>query len=312
MNIIQLKRGFSGKGRSEKGYKKNNILGCFMATMVTDEELEDAVKTGSFIKGGAVKCVEGIKYDFRLSNHILKAKFGRPVDASQLTSTEKSDLVIEPNEVVFVLSEETMELPPNMFAQLSPKRKMSQAGVLTLGGLTIDPGYHGKLLVGLLNFSSTIFTLKPSKKLIAASFFQLDETECPTCHIPTEELTEFPDELIDVMQKYKPVGTNFLAENIDGLRLEIDRIKRHLREQDDWRKVLDRHDEQIDNLLKGLEAEKNARLTGEDRFSNAIVSLNNNFAAIKGGAKVLFALLAILIIPMMIQVLGPIILKMIK
>lgn len=56
-----------------------------------------------------------------------------------------------------------------MIAQLSPKRKISQAGVLTLGGHTVDPGYEGPLLIGLLNVASKPFILKPGRKLIAAS-----------------------------------------------------------------------------------------------------------------------------------------------
>ena len=51
-----------------------------MPTMVTGQKLRAAVQDGSFIQGGDATCVEGVKYDFRLSARILKARYGSPID----------------------------------------------------------------------------------------------------------------------------------------------------------------------------------------------------------------------------------------
>jgi deoxycytidine triphosphate deaminase len=272
-----------------------------MAKIVTEEGLRNAVEVGSFIQGGVSASIEGIKYDFRVSNLILKAKFKRPIDAQKLTQSEMADLIVEPGEVVFMLSEERLKLPEDMFAQLSPKRKLSQAGVLTLGGLTIDPGYAGRLLVGLYNFSSTPFPIKPGKKLVAATFYKLEDSERGKFNILTQSLEEFPDELIEVMQKYRPLGTKFLEDGLERLQNDINCIKQELRDHEEWKERLNRHDEQIDNLIKGLEAEKQARLKGEDNFSKAIDKLNRTFLLIKGGAIALYAILALLLIPFLIN-----------
>ncbi len=159
-----------------------------MPTLITGSELRVAVEQQTFIKNGRPGNAEDVKYDFR------------PL-------VERTELVVEPGEVVFVLSIERLELPVDMVAQLSPKRKMSQSGVLTLGGLTVDPGYSGRLLVGLLNFSSTPFVLQPQRKLIAATFYRLSAEEKKDIRGTAERLEDFPDELVDVMQKYKPIGS---------------------------------------------------------------------------------------------------------
>lgn len=272
-----------------------------MATMITGRELKDAILSQSLMQGGDEKCVEGVKYDFRSSSHILKAKYGQPIDARKLSQSEMADLVIDPNEVVFVLSEERLTLPSDVIAQLSPKRKMSQLGVLTLGGLTIDPGYKGRLLVGLLNYSSTPFYLKPGKKLIAATFMRLSPPELSDLETCTESLEDFPDELVEVMQKYRPIGTKFIVDGIQKLETEINVIKKELREHDDWRQRLDRHDTQIENIIKGLESEKQAREKGEDKLSKTFSDMKGDFQLIKGGAIVLYILIGAILVPLLAE-----------
>src|SRR2546429_8482274 len=130
-----------------------------MPRAITGEELGKAVQDRTFIKGGSLQCVEGMKYDFRLGSRVLKSSLGAPIDLKHLTETERGKIAVEPGEVVFVLTEERLELPNDMKAELSPKRKLSHEGILVLGGFSIDPRYSGKLLIGLYNFSSTPFPL---------------------------------------------------------------------------------------------------------------------------------------------------------
>lgn len=66
-----------------------------MAALITGDGLRGAIEDG-FIKHGASQCVEGAKYDFRLSPQILKASFGQPVDIEKLSEMERAKVTIEP------------------------------------------------------------------------------------------------------------------------------------------------------------------------------------------------------------------------
>ena len=209
-----------------------------MAKIISEIELLSAVTNSSFIKRGLVSGIEGVKYDFHASTKILKAKF--PVtDTAKFTATELAQLKIEPMEVVFILTEESLDLPSNMVAHLSPKRKLSHAGIITLGGLSVDPKYKGRLLVGLLNVTSTPFQVIPGKKLIAATFYKLDENECPrdSSNGSTESIEDFPDELIAVMGRYEPVGPNKMQESINSLHETIKKLEEDLRAHKNWYQV---------------------------------------------------------------------------
>lgn len=134
-----------------------------MAKILAGDLLKKAVEEGRIIQNGDVSNCGAIKYDFTLSDEFLKADYGVPTKISELEPEKRASVIIAPNEVVYVLSKETVCMPKNMFMHLSANRGMSEYGVLTLGGFAVDPGYNGRLMFGLYNYSSTPFKLIPGK-----------------------------------------------------------------------------------------------------------------------------------------------------
>lgn len=244
--------------------------------LVSKQQLLDAITDNTFINGGTVQCAEDSKYDLRASHRFLKGNHANPIDARTLSGEFLADLVVKPGEVVFLLSEESLDLPKNMIAQLSPKRKMSQNGILTLGGFTVDPGYKGFLLVGLYNFSSTDFPLRPLKKLIGIHFYYLDEDECKNVEGCKERLTDFPDDLVNMMHRYKLPDTGA----IERLRQEISHLEGRINDHDNWERSLKKHDEALERienavlkLSSELHEETTQRIRGDDDIKKSLSPL---------------------------------------
>ena len=256
--------------------------GARMATLVTGERLLTAVKTQTFIQGGIESCAEGVKYDLRMGSRLLKTKCG-PIDTSKLGEVERGQLYLEPGEVAFVLSEEVLNLPENMTATLSPKRKLSHDGILVLGGFFIDPLYRGHLLVGLYNFSTTRWPLRPGKKLVAAVFYTLVGDEICRFSEP-ESIMDFPDDLIRLIQNYQPVMLESLQEKLQTTQQELADLRREFRNQEDWKRTfresLDKHDMQIGQILgslsdlaRRLEQEMNLRASGQQDVQKQLIDI---------------------------------------
>jgi deoxycytidine triphosphate deaminase len=235
----------------QKGISRQGLT---MALLVTGEALLSAVKDETFLKGGSEKCAEGVKYDLRMGSQLLRAG-KNPVNMRALPENELSELSLGLGEMAFVLTEETLDLPRDMVAVLSPKRKLSHEGILVLGGFLIDPLYCGNLLVGLYNFSSTRWPLRPGRKLIAVAFYSLVENELAEFPKP-EAIVEFPDELVRVMRNYSPATVGGLQDLINQTQKDLIALRQEFREQEDWKKTfcesLDRHDAQIVQLLSGI------------------------------------------------------------
>lgn len=269
--------------------------GLAMPRTITGVQLRAAVDGGTFIKGGDGGCAEGVKYDFRMGTKVLKASIGQPID---MRNIPEPDRFVEPGEVVFVLTEERIELPRNMIAILSQKRKLSHQGIQVLGGSCIDPLYRGRLLVGLYNFSSTRFPLIPGRKLIAAVFYELGEDEISDFPTPEAAVEDFPDELIRLIQGYRPVAPQALQEALAETRRELAELKNEItsgREwQRDFRESLQAHTVQIDKLLETLKEEKDNRVTAQRDFDKRLQDIQKD--VYMQAAKLGFIIAAIVVV----------------
>jgi deoxycytidine triphosphate deaminase len=256
-----------------------------VATLITSERLNKALEPGGFLREGSPTCVEGAKYDFRMSPIILKASFGTPVNLDKLPEDQRAQVKVEPSEVVFVRTIEKLALPNDIIAMLSPKRRLSHQGIIALGGFAVDPKYVGPLFVGLYNVSSTPFHIQPGKKLIAAMFYQLADTELTEYPIPEPmgEQDDFPDELITLIKNYKPVELKWVADAITETQRRLDALSTELHDDRSWKQEfkesLDRQSNVIDRILKGLEDETIRREKEDDSIKNKLDRMSGLFTA---------------------------------
>lgn len=93
-----------------------------MAKTITGTELKALIEEGKVIENGAIENCGALKYDFVLSDDILKSEFRSPRKMSDLTALERRQAVITPGEVVYVLSKEVINIPKDMYMHLSANR----------------------------------------------------------------------------------------------------------------------------------------------------------------------------------------------
>lgn len=235
-----------------------------VTTLLTGDRLKTVVREGNYIKHGDIRSVEGAKYDLRLSGHFLKASFGRPTDIEKLSETERLQARVDPGEVVFVRTMEEIELPENVIAFLSPKRKIIHTGIFVLCGFCIDPLFKGPLWVGLYNFSSTPFHLQAGKKLIAALFYELSGDELTEFPVPVPQSDdEFPEDLVSLIRSYKPVELRSLIEEVAATKRDVNDLRQLFTSdkqwKDDFKSGLEELKTIVSGIAKNLESEVIAR-----------------------------------------------------
>ena len=247
-----------------------------MAETITGIKIKNLVEEGKIIENGSISNCGALKYDFTLSDEILKSDFSTPIKFDELSVEERRKALIQPGEVVYVLTKEKVNLPSNMYMSLSANRGMSEYGVLTLGGFAVDPGYSGRLMFGLYNYSSTPFTLIPNSKLIGGIFYQLNENET----IDTDFLERpkpidaFPARLVSIISKYSPTGMSSLDESIKAISKQMEALKEEFNKNKDELFSL-RH------LVQETQEQTNRTSKTVQNLSNNVAELANSVQDLK-------------------------------
>lgn len=243
-----------------------------MAKVITGAELRKLIEDGEILENADIKCAEGIKYDFRLGSKLLKSYFGDPVDIEKdlVTVEEKNRAVVEPGEVVFVLSKERISLPKDIYIQLSPKRSLSQDGIELLGGLTVDPKYKGYLVFGLKNVAGKPYKLRVGTKIVGANFFRLsEESEVIDDDEVPSSIEDFPQRLQELIDKYEPVNPQNLAEELRNLQKAFEDSQSKLTKDVEYLK------KQVENFVHDLARESIKREQETKMLTGKLESVEN-------------------------------------
>lgn len=219
-----------------------------MSTLISGEKLKKLITDG-IIENGKEENAEGIKYDFQLGDRFLKTKHQGPANISDFTVETKENYSIDPGETVFVMSYEKLNLPKNIKAELSNKRKLAHLGIFVLGGFCVDPLYEGYLFFGLYNLSNRPFLLgKKNNKLIAAQFYELSKEEMAEFPKP-KSLSDFPDDLIEISKGMSSISLQGIDNKINELTSQLSKLKEDFKKRDDW---FEKMQENMDKLMKSI------------------------------------------------------------
>jgi len=247
--------------------------------ILAESDLLSAVENGTIIKNGSKESCEGIKYDFILSSMVLTTDAGRPIDLD----SHAENAIIKPGEIAFVMTKESLDLPDDIYCQLSTKRKLSLDGIIILGGLIIDPNYKGKLIFGLHNVSSRNYPLMPGKKLVAGVFYRVSKKSDKT----PDSINNFPDDLVKIVVDTKPNSIVSINNAINDLRLELNGIKNQLIQDNEWKKEFKDGLNTIQHLVNQISEKLDKEV---DERKDSVARLRLQTAVIKGIGIVLSAI----------------------
>ncbi len=168
------------------------------------------------------KLVQPATYDLRLGDKILASPLG-PVEHGgpvQLSRDRPSYDVIT-GQMVSVKSAEYIELPLTVASgSFGIRSHYAKLGFIAFGGVQLDPGFHGVVIMNLQNVGPEPIPLKMNDPFFTVQFERLEQPASKGYDGPNQGQRDFPDDLIRFIESAR---TTSLAE-IPGLRREIARL----------------------------------------------------------------------------------------
>jgi len=163
--------------------------------ILSDRQIKDAVAEKKIeITPYEEDQVQPASYDLRVGKQAGTTSTKKLIDME-----ETSYLVIGPGDFAIVTTFEVVKLDASHVARFGLRSKYSRKGLVATTGPQIDPGYHGRLIIGLTNLTPHPITLPYKDEIVSVEFHRLEKpAEKPYCG-PYQGKVEFGADEIEAI-----------------------------------------------------------------------------------------------------------------
>jgi dCTP deaminase len=114
--------------------------------------------------------VQGATYDLRVGDQ------GITTSTKKLVNIRESGyILLQPGDFGIVIVLEEIRLGPQYAGRFGLRSKYARKGLIATTGPQIDPGYHGRLIVGLTNLTPNPVSLPYKDDFVSVEFHRLEE-----------------------------------------------------------------------------------------------------------------------------------------
>jgi hypothetical protein len=145
---------------------------------------------------------------------------------------EHGFLTVQPGDFAVVTALEIIRLGPQYVGRFGLRSKFARKGLIATTGPQIDPGYHGRLMIGMTNLSPKPVTLSFADDLLSVEFHRLAEASTHPYSGPYQDrLTLGPEEIESISENegmaFSEVLTTLrsLSQNVGSLAAEVKVLK---------------------------------------------------------------------------------------
>ncbi|MFQ5874020.1 MAG: dCTP deaminase [Dehalococcoidia bacterium] len=175
--------------------------------------------------------VQPASYDLRLGPKVLASPLGPGELGATIELNKKTPSYrIQTGQMVAVISMETLELPLNISARFGIRSEYARRGVIAFGGVQIDPGFRGRVIMNLQNVGPEPVTITMNEPLFTVEFQRLEKPALSGYSGKYQDQDDFPEDQYDFILSAR---TTSLAE-IPTLRQEVARLNVLIEQLEEW------------------------------------------------------------------------------
>jgi dCTP deaminase len=169
--------------------------------------------------------VEPASYDLRLGKRaLISPKGDERGRAADLDKEPNQKLIIHPGQYVAILTEERLGLPSDICARFGLKSNLARKGLMSFGGIQVDPGFRGRLAISLFNVGPENIEIVVGSPTFTIEFERLDAPTSKPYSGQYQDQDDFPAEQYNFILRAHTVS---LAE-IPDLREQVKQLNNRL------------------------------------------------------------------------------------
>lgn len=192
--------------------------------ILTNDQLIAAYKNGDVvIDPFDEEQVQAASYDLRVGEQ------GATTSSKRLVNIrEHGFIVLRPGDFAVVTTHEVLRLGPQFVGRIGLRSKYARKGIVATTGPQIDPGYHGRLIVGLTNLTPRAISLPHKDDLLTVEFHRLDQPTTKPYDGPYQHRIELGAEEIEFITEQEGLALSemlttlrSLSENVGNLTSQM-------------------------------------------------------------------------------------------
>lgn len=192
--------------------------------ILTDHQIVAAYKKGDIvIEPFDERQVQGATYDFRIGEQ------GATTTSKKLVNIKDAGFItIQPGDFAVVTVDEILRLSPHYVGRFGLRSKFARKGLIATTGPQIDPGYHGRLIIGMTNLSPKPVTLSYGDDLLSVEFHRLSEASTKPYSGPYQDKLGLGPEEIESITENEGMALSevlttlrSLSQNVGALTSEM-------------------------------------------------------------------------------------------
>src|SRR5437667_8365357 len=139
--------------------------------ILTDRQIVEAYKNGDIlIEPFSEDQVQAATYDLRVGPQGATTSSKKVVDIRHT-----GYLLLQPGDFGVLTVLEIIRLGPQYAARFGLRSKFARKGLIATTGPQIDPGYHGRLIIGITNLTPKPASLAYADDFLSVEFHRLSE-----------------------------------------------------------------------------------------------------------------------------------------
>jgi dCTP deaminase len=192
--------------------------------ILTNEQILAAYKSGDIvIDPFHEEQLQGASYDLRVGEQAATTSAKRMINVK-----ETGFFVLQPGDFGVVTVHELLKVGPQYVGRFGLRSKYARKGIIATTGPQIDPGYSGRLIIGLTNLTPRPISFPHKDDLLTVEFHRLDQASTKPYSGPYQNKTELGAEEIEFITEREGLALSemlttlrSLSENVGKLTTEM-------------------------------------------------------------------------------------------
>jgi len=185
--------------------------------ILTDRQILEAHQNGGIvIKPFEEKQIQPATYDLRVGEQ------GGCTSTKKLVNIrEVGYLLLQPGDFAVVTTLEEIRLSPQYAGRFGLRSKHARKGLIATTGPQIDPGYHGRLIVGITNLTPRPVSLPYKDDFLSVEFHRLEEAATKPYSGPYQDKLELGPEEIEVIAEREGMALSEVITTLQSLSKNV-------------------------------------------------------------------------------------------